>query len=121
MPVKKGLTERLELIKTETEGYFDKTAEYYKLWSLKTAAKVSGTVARLVLITIMVAFALFFLSVAAVVAIGNALGEMVYGLLIVAGIYLLLAVIVFYLSRKFVDPAIIRGYTRLFYKNDADE
>lgn len=121
MPVKKGFTERLEFIKTETEGYFDKTADYYKLWSLKTAAKVSGTVARIFLIAIMVAFAFFFLSVAAVVAIGNALESMVYGLLIVAGIYLLLAVVVFYLSRKFIDPAIIKGYTKLFYKDNSDE
>lgn len=121
MPAKKEFTERLGFIKSEAEGYVDKTTEYFKLWSLRTAAKVTGTFARVMLIGLMVAFALFFLSVAAVVSIGKALDNMVYGLLIVAGIYFVLAVVVFYLGRKFVDPAIIKGYANLFYKNDDDD
>lgn len=121
MPDNKEFAEHLNDVKAEAEAYIDKTTEYYKLLSLKAAAKVSSTVARVMLVAVMIAFALFFLSVAAVVFIGNLTGSMVIGLLVVAALYVVLSVVMYYFGRHFIDPAIISGFTKVFYKNDADE
>ena len=59
-----------------------------------------------------------FFSIAAAIAIGQALGNMAYGFLIVGGFYLLLSLIAYLLKEKIEKP-IIEKFSEIFY-NDED-
>jgi hypothetical protein len=63
----------------------------------------------------MIAF--LFGSIAAALAIGNAIHSMALGFLIVAGAYFVLIILVSFLRLKFVERRILRKFSKLFFNN----
>lgn len=112
------MKENLHQIQAETKEYVDANLAYYKLWLFKVITKSASSVFKLLLIGLSLAMLLVFFSIAAALAIGYALDNLVYGFLIIAGVYLLLTIILFNLKDKIEQP-IIKKLSDIFY-NDED-
>ena len=106
------IEERKELI----EDLFEKAEAYAKtnveLFKLRAADKLSEIVASLVSrIILILFFSLFFLMVNIGLAIwlGESTGHMYYGFFIVAGLYLIIALVIYALRKKIIKDPIIDG------------
>lgn len=94
----------LETLLIRTEDYVKTSFELFKLNTLKEILKVvSAVVAKT---TVLLLFFIFFFiaSIAAAILIGDALGEMWYGFIIIAAFYGIIASIIsIFLSNWFRD------------------
>lgn len=96
----------MESTATQVKDIISKAGEMVetkvKLWKLKAIGKGSEVVSSIVssiVVILTIVFAVFFLSIGLAILIGQWLGEVYYGFLIIAGIYGL-AGLLFYGFRK---------------------
>lgn len=94
--------------------YAKLTAEYAKLKLFQQISYSFSFVAKMVIIGAFIFMALLFLLVAATVAIGNALGSFVHATLIIGGILLLIALVI-YALRKQIDRLVIKLLSKNFF------
>jgi hypothetical protein len=99
----------------ETRAYIETTFAYYKLWGFKIAMKSATMTVKAVLIVLGITMVLLFGSVAAALAIGQALASNALGFLIVGGIYLLILLIFILLKDKIVDGPILRKFSEIYF------
>ena len=107
----------IDQVKQEGKAYVDSTISYYKLWGFKVAMKSTTLVFKFVLIAVCVLMVLLFASVAAALAIGDALGNTALGFLIVAGVYLLLTALLFLIRSTSMEGAILRKFSTIFFND----
>ncbi len=112
------LKENLQQMHGQTKEYIDSNLAYYKLWLFKVITKSVTSLFKLLLIGLALVMLLVFFSIAAALAIGFALDNLVYGFLIIGGVYLMLTLIIYALRSK-IDQPIIRKFSEIFY-NDED-
>src|SRR5690554_3521578 len=107
-------TKRLyDELKSKAEAYGHSSLELVKLKTTEVSAKTAGKVGLYVTLLILALFFLIMLSVGAAVWVGQMLGEMYLGFFLVAGFYLLLAVVLF----AFKGPMVLRPIENLVIKN----
>ena len=109
------LKENTQQIQEETKAYLESTVQYYKLWGFNIAMKSTRMIVRLMLVGFFLMIAFLFGSIAAALAIGNALNSMALGCLIVAGFYFVLVLLLYFLRLKFVERRILRKFSQLFF------
>jgi hypothetical protein len=109
------LLNQADRIQEESKAYFDSSIEYYKLWSFKVTMKSASTVIKATLIILFLTLVLFFGSVAAALAIGDAIGSLSGGFLITGGFYLLLMLVVLLLKDKIIDGAVLRKFSEIYF------
>jgi len=102
-------------IQEETRAYIETTFAYYKLWGFKIAMKSTTMTVKAVLIVLCITMVLLFGSVAAALAIGQALASNALGFLIVGGIYLLILLIIILLKDKIIDGPILRKFSEIYF------
>ena len=112
------LKDQVERVQEETKAYIDSTIGYFKLWGFKVAMKSMSIVAKVLLVMGCLIMVLLFGSVAAAIAIGEALNSMAGGFLIVGGLFLVLLVLIVLFKDKIVDGAMIRKYSEIFFNED---
>ena len=100
----------------DIKSYLEHSEEYLKLKAFKIFMVTVTSTTHALLIGLAMLLALFFLSIAISLAIGNALGKPVYGYLIVGAFYLLLSVL-FYIFRDRIDRPILRKFSKHFFDN----
>ena len=98
------LKEQLSDAEKSARSYIDTSREYYKLKAFKVASESLAGFSKGIIIGILGLMAVFFLSLAAAWALGNAFGSMPRGFLFVAGVYIILGVIAFLLRNKLNKP-----------------
>jgi hypothetical protein len=103
-------------VQEETRAYIETTFAYYKLWGFKIAMKSATMTVKAVLVVLCITMVLLFGSVAAALAIGQALASNALGFLIVGGIYLLILLIIILLKDKIVEGPIIRKFSEIYFK-----
>jgi len=69
------------------------------------------------LIAICLMIVLLFISVAGAIAIGNLLDSNALGFLIVAGIYLIIALLLFLVKDKIVEGPILEKFSEIFFND----
>lgn len=111
------LQENIEDIQDNAKAYVESTIAYYKLWGFKVAMKSTTLALKFILIGICLMIVLLFVSVAGALAIGNALGSYVFGFLIVAAIYLILALLLFMVKDKIVEGPILEKFSEIFFND----
>jgi predicted membrane channel-forming protein YqfA (hemolysin III family) len=111
------LKENIQDIREDIKGLLESNIAYYKLWLFKVITKSFSALLKVLMIGIFLVVALAFFSVAAAIAIGEALNSMAYGFLIVGGFYFLLCVII-YVCRRSVEKPIIETFSEIFYNED---
>lgn len=91
-PEEKSFTARLY---EQTEQYVRTTIELYKLKAAKTLSSVFAAVATGFIIWIISLFIILFLSIGTAFYLGELLGKWHYGFFIIAGFYILIAVVIY--------------------------
>ncbi len=109
------LKENVEDIQEHAKGYLESSIAYYKLWGFKVAMKSTTLILKFALIAICMMIVLLFMSVAAALAIGALMESYVVGFLIVAGVYLLLAILLFTIKDKIVEGPILEKFSEIFF------
>ena len=111
------ITENLEEIQENTKAYLDKSIAYYKLWGFKVAMKSTTLALKFFLIAFCLMIVLLFGSIAGALSLGQSLGSYTYGFLIVAGVYLVLALLLFLVKDKIVDGPILEKFSEIFFND----
>ncbi len=107
------LKENTQQIQEEAKAYLDSTIEYYKLWGFKILMKSTKMVVKAVLLSFFLMMFLIFGSVAAALAIGEALESYWLGFLIVSGIYLVLILLLLFVRSRIIERQILRKCSTL--------
>ncbi|MBJ7880836.1 phage holin family protein [Gelidibacter salicanalis] len=97
------------------ERYFDKSQEYYKLRIFQQVSYTVSMVGKALIIGAVLFIGLIFLAVAAAIAIGDLLGHVAWGYLIVAAVFFIVAFII-YQVRHLIDGAIIKKFQTKIFK-----
>lgn len=111
------LKENVADIQENTKAYLDTTIAYYKLWGFRAAMKSTTLALKFFLIAICLLVVLLFVSVAGALALGNSLGNYPLGFLIVAGVYLVLAFLLFLIKDKIVEGPILEKFSEIFFND----
>ena len=111
------LKENTEAIQENAKSYFDSSIAYYKLWGFKVVMKSTTLMLKFFLITICLSIVLLFVSVAGAFALGNLLESYPLGFLCVAGVYLILALLLFLVKDKIVEGTILEKFSEIFFND----
>lgn len=96
------------------EQYYGKTLEYYKLKVFQQLVSTTGMLCKIAVVGGIVFLGITVMAVAGILALGELLGSMVFGCLIVAGV-LLLCGLVAYKYRAKIDRLLIRKMSKDFF------
>ena len=111
------LKENTQAVQENTKAYIESSIAYYKLWGFKVAMKSTTLMIKFFLISICLMIVLLFVSLAGALAIGNLLHSYPLGFLIVAGIYLVLAFLLFLVKDKIVEGPILEKFSEIFFND----
>lgn len=109
--------ENVEDLKKQVQQLIDTNVRYYKLWGFKIMVKTTTMMLKMFLLAIMLLIVTIFFSIALALGIGYALDNFAYGFLIVGGIYLIMAIVIFYIQNKIVEGPILANFSRIFLKS----
>jgi len=112
------IKENISELKNHTKDYVDTTFSYYKLWGFKVATKSIMVLVKFAILILFAGMTMFFLSLAAAFAIGNTLDNVALGFLIVAGVYLVLAILIYLLRESLYEKNIIKKFSEIFFNDD---
>ncbi|WP_339917399.1 hypothetical protein [Yeosuana marina] len=92
----------IELLYEKVKEYTETSLELYKLNAIDiTADVVSSLVSRIALVLVFYLFTLF-VNIGISLLIGNLIGSYYLGFLIVSGFYLIITILVYFFSNKFI-------------------
>lgn len=111
------LKENTEAIQEHSKAYIESSLAYYKLWGFKVAMKSTTLMLKFFLISICLMIVLLFVSISGSLAIGNILDSYPLGFLIVAGVYLVLAFLLFLVKDKIVEGPILEKFSEIFFND----
>ncbi|MEZ4854365.1 competence protein [Flavobacterium sp.] len=103
----------------ELQNQLNKTIEsnvsYYKLWFFKVSVKSTSLVIKIMMLLVLVAIVVLFLSIALALALGNYFQNMAVGFLVVAGIYVLVTILLYFLFTKVFLKKLIEKFSDIFF------
>ncbi len=111
------LKENTEAIQENAKAYIDTSIAYYKLWGFKVAMKSTTLMLKFFLITLCLMIVLLFVSIAGAIALGQLFNSYPLGFLAVAGIYLVLALLLFLVKDKIVEGPILEKFSEIFFND----
>ncbi len=112
------IKQNVEDIQENAKAYIESNIAYYKLWGFKVAMKSTTLALKFFLIAICLVVVLLFISVAGALALGTIFGNYPLGFLSVAGIYLILALLLFLVKDKIVEGPILEKFSEIFFNED---
>ena len=110
------IKENTDELQDRTKEFVDANIAYYKLYGFKIAMKSTTLMLKLFLLGMMLVIVTLFFSIALALAIGYGLNNFAYGFLIVGAIYLVLAILVYYVQDKIVEGPILRTFSKMLFK-----
>ena len=111
------LKENVEDIQENAKAYLESSISYYKLWGFKVAMKSTTMILKFFLISICLMIFLLFISIAGAIALGQMMDSYPIGFMIVAGIYLVLALLLFLVKDKIVEGTILEKFSEIFFND----
>lgn len=111
------LKESAEEVQENAKAYLESSIAYYKLWGFKVAMKSTTLILKFFLIAICLSIVLLFVSVAGAFALGDFLNSYPLGFLCVAGVYLVLALLLFLVKDKIVEGTILEKFSEIFFND----
>jgi hypothetical protein len=99
----------------EVQNYVESSTDYLRLQMFRTLMRLLTSLAKSVVVGVLVFLALLFLSTAVALALGSWLQDNLLGFLCV-GVFYLLAGGVAYLMRRGVERRILRSFSDLYYE-----
>jgi hypothetical protein len=111
------LKQNAEGIQENTKAYIETSLAYYKLWGFKVAMKSTTLMVKFFLIAFCLMIVLLFISIAGALVFGEMLNSYPLGFLSVAGIYLVLALILFFVKDRIVEGPILAKFSEIFFND----
>jgi len=111
------LKENVESIQENTKAYIETSLAYYKLLGFKVAMKSTTLMVKFFLIAFCLMIVLLFISIAGALVFGEMLNSYPLGFLSVAGIYLVLALILFFVKDRIVEGPILAKFSEIFFND----
>lgn len=111
------LKENVDSIQENAKAYLESSISYYKLWGFKVAMKSTTMIIKFFLISICLMIFLLFISIAGAIALGEMMDSYLIGFLIIAGIYLILALLLFLVKDKIVEGPILEKFSEIFFND----
>ncbi|GAA4068152.1 competence protein [Flavobacterium cheonanense] len=111
------LKENTEAIQENAKAYVESSLAYYKLWGFKVAMKSTTLMLKFFLIALCLMIVLLFVSIAGAMALGQLFQSYPLGFLAVAGIYLILALLLFLVKDKIVEGPILEKFSEIFFND----
>lgn len=111
------LKENTEAIQENAKAYIDSSIAYYKLWGFKVAMKSTTLMLKFFLIALCLMIVLLFISIAGAMALGQLFDSYPLGFLAVAGVYLVLALLLFLVKDKIVEGPILEKFSEIFFND----
>ena len=111
------LKENVDNIQENTKAYIETSLAYYKLWGFKVAMKSTTLMVKFFLIAFCLVIVLLFISIAGALFFGEMLNSYPLGFLSVAGIYLVLALILFFVKDRIVEGPILAKFSEIFFND----
>jgi hypothetical protein len=102
-------------IQENAKAYMESSIAYYKLWGFKVAMKSTTLMVKFMLIAFCLTIVLLFLSIAGALALGKMFDSYPLGFLVVAGIYSILAALLFLVKDKVVEGPILEKFSEIFF------
>lgn len=112
-----NLKENTDAIQENAKAYLESSIAYYKLWGFKVAMKSTTLLVKFFLIAICLLIVLLFISIAGAMFLGNLFGSYPLGFLAVAGIYLVVAFLLFLVKDKIVEGPILEKFSEIFFND----
>jgi len=104
-------------LKKESKAYLDSNIAYFKLWGFKVTMKSATVILKFIILLLFLSLFILFSSLALAIVIGKHLDNYVYGFLIVAGFYLLLALLISFVKPKIVEGRVLRRFSDIFFND----
>ncbi|MCZ8196554.1 MAG: competence protein [Flavobacterium sp.] len=111
------LKENTDAIQENAKAYIDSSLAYYKLWGFKVAMKSTTLMLKFFLIALCLMIVLLFISIAGAMALGQLFDSYPLGFLAVAGVYLVLALLLFLVKDKIVEGPILEKFSEIFFND----
>ena len=111
------LKENVDNIQENTKAYIETSLAYYKLWGFKVAMKSTTLMVKFFLIAFCLIIVLLFISIAGAFVFGDILNSYPIGFLSVAGIYLVLALLLFFVKDRIVEGPILAKFSEIFFND----
>ena len=111
------LKENTEEMQAQAKAYLESNLAYYKLWGFKKAMTLTTMILKFTIILLCFSMVLLFCSVAAAFAIGNYLGSLTLGFLVIAGVYLICTGLLFLIKDKIVEGPILEKFSEIFFND----
>lgn len=111
------LKQNAEGIQENTKAYIETSLAYYKLWGFKVAMKSTTLMVKFFLIAFCLMIVLLFISISGAFVFGEMLNSYPLGFLCVAGIYLVLALLLFFIKDRIVEGPILEKFSEIFFND----
>lgn len=111
------LQERTEEIQENVKAYIESNVAYYKLWGFKVAMKSTTLILKFALIAFCLTIVLLFVSISGALALGKLFDNYSLGFLAIAGIYLIIAFLLFLIKDKIVEGTILEKFSEIFFND----
>jgi hypothetical protein len=111
------LKENVDNIQENTKAYIETSLAYYKLWGFKVAMKSTTLMVKFFLIAFCLMIVLLFISIAGALVFGEMLNSYPLGFLSVAGIYLVLALLLYFVKDRIVEGPILAKFSEIFFND----
>jgi succinate-acetate transporter protein len=112
-----NIREDIEQIQEETKALIDSNIAYFKLWGFKVTMKSTTIVLKFLLIILFATLFVLFASLALAIVVGKAMDNYVYGFLIVAGFYLLFAILVSLIKPQIIEGKVLKKFSEIFFND----
>jgi len=108
------LKENIAGANSDIHAYLEHNKEYLKLLVFKNLMKVVTSLVKMLFIGVIVVFALFLIALTAAIGIGQAIGNIFYGFIIVTLFFVIVGIILYFLRHK-LDKPILRKYSEYYF------
>ncbi|HUH25213.1 MAG TPA: phage holin family protein [Flavobacterium sp.] len=117
MSLKEEIKNNFSEIKSEAKAFLETNLDYYQLLGFKISSRALGLILKIFALALFLSIGLLFLSFAAAFAIGNSLESNTLGFLIVGGIYVVLAFIIYLFRKSLIDIPILKKFSDIFFND----
>jgi protein-S-isoprenylcysteine O-methyltransferase Ste14 len=111
----------MEQLIAEVRQYIDLRLKYFKLQTVEKLSLFSGKVLSVVAFVVFLWLAFMFLSVALVIVVSEWVGSLTWGLVIVGGLFLLLALLCLALRNTLFSSTMVKTFTGLLFTENMDD
>lgn len=116
MNIFESVSETSKTIANSGETYIKKSQEYYTLKAFQQLSISISLVTKVLVIGGLLFISLVFLAIALAMFIGNSLGNLALGYIIIAGVFLLVTGII-YLKRTFINNMVVKSLSVKFFSS----